>query len=416
MRKREELRDTADVVVVGGGVAGLSVARELGHRGLDVVIVERGQLGAEASHAAGGMLAPQSEADRDDSFFRLQCASRDLYPAFARALREETGHDIELDQTGTLYLALTDEDAAELERRLAWQRRAGLLVERLMTQEALALEPSLTPHLRFALRFPSDWQVENRRLMQALVASVRACGVRVWANAPVTSLQVEAGRIVGVKVLNGYVSAGAVVVAAGAWSSRIPFKIGKELATTASIAHPRVEPVRGQMLCFNSRGSFLQPPRFEHVVYTPRGYLVPRRDGRILAGSTTERVGFQKLVTVAGAQIILTNALDISPALAAVELRETWAGLRPCADDEWPLLGESGEVSGLFYATGHYRNGILLAPLTGELIAQLIIDGATTAQPDSGALSATAASLSPSWRDAFSPSRFRHTLAHSHGE
>ena len=421
MRKREEFRDAADVVVVGGGVAGLAVARELGQRGLTVVIVERGQPGEEASYAAGGMLAPQSEADGDDPFFQLQCAGRDLYPAFAESLRDETGYDIQLDRTGTLYLALTEEDAAELEKRYAWQARAGLSVERLTAEDALAVEPSLSPRLRFALRFPLDWQVENRWLVQALVASVKAHGVRVWANTPATALHVEDGRIVGVKVLNAYLTTGVVVVAAGAWSSRIPFTTssGEKLRTTFAPApheHPQVEPVRGQMLCFEPGGLFRQLPRHGHVVYTRRGYIVPRRDGRILAGSTTEHVGFRKMVTAGGVQTILTNALEISPALAGLELREMWAGLRPSAADEWPLIGASAEVRGLFYATGHYRNGILLAPLTGELIAGMIVEGAPATE--SGSRGNTATALLPTRLvDHFSPARFgRNALAYSHGE
>ena len=417
MRKREEFRDAADVVVVGGGVAGLAVARALGRRGLDVVVVERGQPGEEASHAAGGMLAPQSEADSDDPFFRLQCASRELYPAFAASLRDETGYDIELDRTGTLYLAFTEEDAAELEKRYAWQKRAGLCVERLTADEALALEPSLSDRLRFALRFPLDWQVENRRLVSALTASVKACGVRVWANAPATSLQTEDGRIVGVKVVNAYLATGIVVLAAGAWSSHIPFTTrgGEHLptATPAAHEHPQVEPVRGQMLCFEPRGSFLQLLRHGHVIYTRRGYLVPRRNGRLLAGSTTERVGFQKMVTAAGAQTILTNALEISPSLGELELREMWSGLRPRAADEWPVIGPSAEVRGLFYATGHYRNGILLAPLTGELVAGLI---AATAPPTELDKTNGAAVVAPRLLEEFSPARFSCPLAYTHGE
>jgi glycine oxidase len=417
MRNREEFRDSADVVVVGGGVAGLAVARELGHRGLDVVVVERGQPGEEASHAAGGMLAPQAEADRDDEFFRLQCAGRDLYPTFAQDLRDETGCDIELDRTGTLYLAFTEEDERELERRYEWQRRAGLCVERLTGEEALGLEPSLSARVRLALHFPLDWQVENRRLVIALLASSKASGVRVWANAPATALDVEAGCVVGVRVLNAYLSAPAVVMAAGAWSSRIPLVMPRGAGRPATVEsapheHPQIEPVRGQMLCFNPRGLSLQPLRHGHVVYTRRGYVVPRRDGRILAGSTTERVGFQKTVTAGGVQTILASALEISPALAGLELSEMWAGLRPAAADEWPVIGASREVRGLFYATGHYRNGILLAPLTGRLIAGLVADRADAAGPELyGALS-----LPPRTLEAFSPARFSQTLVHTHGE
>ena len=375
MRNREELIGTSDVVVIGGGVAGLAVARELGRRGLQATVLERGTFGAEASHAAAGMLAPQSEADRDDAFFRLQCASRDLYPAFAESLREETGIDIELDRTGTLYLAFTDEDEEELNQRHAWQTDAGLEVERLTTENARALEPSLSPRVRFALKFPLDWQVENRRLVEALTASLKNHGGGAWAGVAATALRVEADRVVGVETSHGYVSAGAVVVAAGAWTSRLPFSHapGKN-HSPVRFTHPGIEPVRGQMLCFNPQPSFLQLMRHGHVVYTRRGYIVPRRDGRLLAGSTTEHVGFQKQVTAGGVLSILSYALEIAPAIRDLELLDSWAGLRPKAVDEWPVLGASAEVGGLYYATGHYRNGILLAPITGESMADMIID------------------------------------------
>ncbi|MDQ5836629.1 MAG: FAD-dependent oxidoreductase, partial [Acidobacteriota bacterium] len=171
MRKSEQTR--ADVAVVGGGVAGLSAARELARRGLSVVVLEASEPGAEASGAAAGMLAPQSEADARDDFFELLCASREMYPAFAEALFEESGVCIELERTGTLYLAFTEEDEEEMGRRFAWQSGAGLEVERLSASEARTLEPRVSPRVRAALRFPRDWQVENRRLVGALEASLR---------------------------------------------------------------------------------------------------------------------------------------------------------------------------------------------------------------------------------------------------
>lgn len=406
MRNLKETGQTTDVIVVGGGVIGLAIARELGGRGLSVVVVERGRAGAEASHAAAGMLAPQSEADGDDAFFRLQCASRDLYPSFAVALAEESGIDVELDRTGTLYLALDAHDEAELERRFAWQKRAGLAVERLTTEEARLREPHVSPETRLALRFPSDWQVENRRLVAALVASVDARGGRTLTCTEAHSLRVEGGRATGVETSRGFLSAGAVVVAAGAWSSLLPMssdasqvasacdiqrdkRAGFDLASNSRATgteHPRIEPVRGQMLCFEAR-----PALVGHVVYSPRGYIVPRRDGRLLAGSTTEDAGYERRVTAAGVHAMAAHALEIAPAVGGLPFIEAWAGLRPRAEDEWPVVGASAGVRGLIYATGHYRNGILLAPLTGEAVAE-IVTGDTR----------------PTYRlEAFSPERFR---------
>src|SRR5256714_1831995 len=249
MRKSTEL--SADVAVVGGGVAGLSAARELGRRGLSVVIIESGLPGA-ASPAAAGMLAPQAEADGSDEMFELLCASREMYPAFAEQLREESGVDIELDRTGTLYLAFTEEDEEEASRRFAWQTRAGLEVERLRADEARELEPNVRPHVRAALRFPRDWQVENRRLMRALAASAERSGARVWRDTEARGVRVVAGRVEGVETPRGFLSAGAVVLAAGARTSRVPLVVSEREGAEAREefdSHPSVEPVRGQMLC-----------------------------------------------------------------------------------------------------------------------------------------------------------------------
>ena len=172
--------ESADSIVIGGGVIGLAIARSLALRGIKrITLVERATLGAEASHAAAGMLAPQAEADGADAFFDLACASRDLYPAFADELREETGMDIELERSGTLYLAFTEKDEEEIEHRYSWQRCAGLFVERLSADEARRLEPCISEEVRGALRFPLDTQVENRRLIAALSTSVEQHGVRL---------------------------------------------------------------------------------------------------------------------------------------------------------------------------------------------------------------------------------------------
>lgn len=359
------VHETADVVVIGGGVIGLAIARALALRGVKrVTLIERGQPGAEASFAAGGMLAPQAEADRADAFFQLACAARDLYPSFSEALLEETGTDIELERTGTLYLALTEEDEREIEHRYDWQRRAGLPVEKLSVDETLHLEPHVSPHVRGALRFPLDVQVENRRMCAALIASAEKHDVRLITDTQVQSLAIERGHVEGVKTLRGSVSAPVVVVACGAWSSFLD-------SSDKCVPPVSIEPVRGQMLCFEMKEARVA----RHVIYSPRGYIVPRRDGRLLAGTTTERVGFDKRVTCGGINAISTHALEIAPAINDLALVDAWSGLRPCAEDGWPVLGACAEVDGLFYATGHYRNGILLAPITGELIAEQITNG-----------------------------------------
>lgn len=372
--------ETADAVIVGGGVIGLAIARALARAGLQqVVLIERGRLGAEASHAAGGMLAAQAECDGPDDFLELACASRELYTEFAEALLEETGINIELDRTGTLYLAFTEEDERETEHRYRWQSEAGLPVERLTGGEARRLEPVVSEKALGALRFPLDWQVENRRLVVALSAAAERLGVTILTGLNVESLLIERSRVVGVKTARGRIHSPVVVVASGAWGSSL-------LIDDANRAAIQIEPVRGQMLCFEAR-----PPVARHVIYSPRGYLVPRMDGRVLAGSTTEHAGFDKRVTAGGAHAILGHALEIAPALEILPLVDAWAGLRPRAVDDLPVIGACTQTRGLFYALGHYRNGILLAPMTGELLADEITKGAR----------------SPLTK-AFTPERFQH--------
>ena len=357
--------ETADVVIIGGGVIGLAVARALALRGVgDVLLIERNSLGGESSSAAAGMLAPQAEANRAHEFFSLTCQSRDLYPAFASALLEETGIDIELDTTGTLYLAFTEHDADELERRYEWQTRAGLPIEKLSATAARELEPSIREDVRAALKFPLDTQVENRRLISALTSANEQLGVRMETGTAVTSLKIERDRVCGIETSRGFIASDSVVIAGGAWSSLLG-------AADKALPNLRIKPVRGQMLCFEAN-----PQIARHVIYGPRGYIVPRRDGRLLAGSTTEHAGFDKRVTASGIHSILSAALEISPRMASLPMTDSWAGLRPRAADTLPVLGPCAEITGVFYATGHYRNGILLAPLTGELIARAIVDKA----------------------------------------
>ncbi|MEK6279787.1 MAG: glycine oxidase ThiO [Acidobacteriota bacterium] len=372
-----QLKETVDVAIIGGGVIGLAVARSLGLRGLrNVLLIERTSFGAESSSAAAGMLAPQAEADGADDFFDFTCRSRDMYPAFAAALREETGIDIELDTTGTLYLAFTQDDVLELEKRYEWQAKAGLAVEEFGPETARLFEPCVAANLRAALRFPRDMQVENRRLISALASSNEQLGVSLETGTTVTSLRVERGRLAGIETSRGFVATENVVIATGAWTSEIAVTNGKGLGEAPSdkvLPSVRIEPVRGQMLCFESN-----PRICSHVIYSPRGYLVPRRDGRLLAGSTTEHAGFDKRVSAEGVHSIMSAALEISPQIGPLPIVDLWAGLRPRAADGLPVLGPCAEIGGLLYATGHYRNGILLAPITGELIADAIVDKAVS--------------------------------------
>lgn len=378
--KPSELARTADVIIIGGGIIGLSITRELARRGVrDVTLIERGELGQEASWAAGGILAPQVEADKANEFFQLACASRDRYSAFAEALSAETGIDVELDKTGALYLGFNSDDEREMRRRYEWQTRAGLELEWLMADEVPRLEPNISLELHCALLFPKDYQVDNRRLVKALIAANEKLGVKLVRNCEVRSLQIEKKRVIGVETSEGFIAAPVIVAAAGAWTSQLmPEQASSDL---------RIEPVRGQMVCFEA------PHLVRHVIYGSRGYLVPRRDGRLLAGSTSEHVGFDKRVTDDGVKSIMSMASQIAPALREFPVIDSWAGFRPHAADHLPVLGPDAEFENFFYATGHFRNGILLAPITAKLIADAIVNG-----------------VRPSLLERFSPNRF-HTAA-----
>ncbi|MBA2495359.1 MAG: glycine oxidase ThiO [Acidobacteria bacterium] len=352
-----------DVLIIGGGVIGLALARHLRRKGIKrVTILEKNQAcGMEASNAAAGMLAPQAETDNADDFFYFCRESRDLYPDFANELFTETNIDIKLDQSGTLYLAFTVNDSAEICRRFEWQKKASLKVERLTAADVRKAEPFVSPEVREALFFPKDWQVENRRLLTALQKFAELNQVQIIKNAEVKNLLKENGKVIGAETATGKIFGEKVILTTGAWTSLIKF--GENAPVFVQI-----KPIRGQMLSFQTAKRL-----FFRVIYSPRGYLVPRFDGRILVGATVEDAGFDKGVTAGGIDFLLGNALEIAPGLVDLEISEKWAGLRPFAMDGLPVLGDFPEVENLFVATAHFRNGILLAPLTAEIMADKIV-------------------------------------------
>lgn len=357
------MRNRPEILVVGGGVIGLGIARELSRAGVrGITIIERGHVGREASYAAAGMLAPNAECEVVDDFYRFCDESRRSYPEFAEKLLAETRIDIELDRSGTLYAAFSEADREHLALRYARQQAAGIPVERLSAGESLDLEPCLAASIRESLYFPTDWQVENRRLLAALTKFAVDNGIALTEGVGADSLVVDNGRVKGALVGGEPIFADATVLATGAWTSLI--KIGEGEMPF------RVRPIKGQMVSFQP-GSRV----FRRVIYSPRGYLVPRADGRILAGATVEDVGFDTSVTASATESLLASAVEIAPCLKGTEVAETWAGLRPSAADGLPIIGKIGGLEGLFVATAHYRNGILLAPLTGKLLAESIVNG-----------------------------------------
>ncbi|MEO7539877.1 MAG: glycine oxidase ThiO [Pyrinomonadaceae bacterium] len=353
---------SSDILIIGGGVIGLSIARELHKRGSrSICVVEKGITGRESSWAAAGMLGPQAEAEEFGELFDLCSASRDLYPKFAAELLDDTGIDIELERSGTLSLAFTDKDSAELMVRHRQQRDAGLNIELLSAEEVQKFEPCVSASVQMGLFFANDWQVENRRLVEALRRYAELNGIEIREHTYVNAVAVVDGRVTGVETDSGTIHAKNTVLATGAWTSLI--KLGHSEMPLA------VEPVRGQMISFRTR-----PGQFRHVISSRRGYLVPRVDGRVLAGSTTERVGFANEVTDEAFRELRQMASEISPFLND-EPEDAWSGLRPYSPDGYLLLGRLEGIEGLMIATAHYRNGILLAPLTAEIVASDLTDG-----------------------------------------
>jgi glycine oxidase len=360
----------SEVLIIGGGAIGMSIARELHRKGVrDITILEKQRCGEEASWAAAGMLSPQVDAESDDVFFQFCCESRNLYPAFADELLDETAVDIELDQTGTLSLAFDDHTSVELLRRYRFQKENGLAVENLSVNEILNLEPNVSPTVKSGLLFPNDWQVENRKLLSALRGYAELNGISIRENTRVDSLIVDGSRVAGARSLDAEYLGGTTILATGAWTSLIKIE--------QAVMPVKVEPVRGQIVCFRPEQKV-----FRHVIVGPKGYLVPRLDGRILAGSTSENVGFEKAATEAAAAALTAMSTEMVPVLSAARVADQWSGLRPFAADALPVIGGLNGLDDLTIATGHYRNGILLAPITANLVAELVVDRTRSNLPD----------------------------------
>ena len=347
-----------DVIVVGGGIIGCSIALRLAQSGLKVAVFERGRVGGEASRAAAGLLWPQVEAEGRGPFFDLCLRSRSMYRDFAALLTEASGIDVEYKDEGTLCVALSEEDEKENRLWSSWQADEGLAIEQMPADSIKEIEPAVTESAAGAVFIPGDHQVENRRLMDALDVAIRRAGVEVIEGEEVTGLLIERERATGIVCGTRRFHSGAVVVAAGSWSSRLldPLGLGVE-----------VIPARGQMIAVRHAR-----PLINRVLHSKNCYLVPRNDGRILIGATVEYVGFHKAVTVEGVTALLCAATEIVPSISDCEIIESWSGLRPDTPDHLPVIGESG-IRNLSLATGHFRNGILLAPVTAELITDSLI-------------------------------------------
>jgi glycine oxidase len=356
------VRSRPRVIIIGAGVIGLGIAWRLAGRA-DVTVFDRGKAGAGASHAAAGMLAACCEAEPgEEALVALGRESQARWPAFAEELCRASGIDVELRREGTLVLALTADDQAEIAHRLEFQRRLDLPLEWLSAAATRAREPHLAGKIAGALFSPQDHQVDNRKLAQALRVAAETAGVTIHEQRPVEEIVVRSGRACGAALEDGtVVAADIVLLAAGAWS--------RGIGGLPPDRRPPVRPVKGQMLALRMDAA---SPLLTHVLWAPGAYLVPRRDGRLIVGATVEEKGFDETITAGGMLTLLEAAWRAIPAVEELPIDEIWVGHRPGSRDDAPILGP-GPLESLFYATGHHRNGILLAPVTADAMARLIL-------------------------------------------
>jgi glycine oxidase len=351
------------VVVIGAGVIGLGIAWRLAGRAT-VTVFDRGKAGSGATHAAAGMLAACCEAEPgEEALVALGRESQARWPAFAEEIKLATGIDVELRDEGTLLLALTADDQATIAHHLEFQRRLNLPLEWLSAAATRAREPHLAGKIAGALFSPEDHQVDNRKLVRALRIAAESVGATICEDRPVKEVIVQGGRAKGIALEDGTIAAADIVVlAAGAWS--------RGIGGVPPDRRPPIRPVKGQMLALRMDAS---APLLSHVLWAPGVYLVPRRDGRLIVGGTVEEKGFDDTITAGGMLTLLEAAWRAIPAIEELPIDEVWVGHRPGSRDDAPILG-LGPLDGLFYATGHHRNGILLAPVTADAMARLILD------------------------------------------
>jgi glycine oxidase len=358
-------RSGYDAVVVGGGAIGLCCAWSIARRGGRVVVLERDAPPAGATRVAAGMLAPVGElAFGEPELLRMTLAAAERYPAFVAELEAASGVDCGFSQQGALHVALDRDEAAELRRIHELQRSLGLGAEWLAPRPCRELEPGLTPSFSGGVLAPGEGAIDPRRMTAALLAVLEAEGVEVRTGVEVREAVMEGGRLSGVRTGSGEeLRAGSVVLAAGAWSGVADW--------LPQDARPPVRPVKGQILELQALDG--EAP-CERIVASERIYLVPRPDGRLIVGATVEERGFDTAVTAGGVHELLREAYRLLPDVAEMELVEAMAGLRPGTPDNLPLVAP-GSLEGLVLACGHYRNGILLAPLAGDTVAELIAGG-----------------------------------------
>ncbi len=350
---------TFDAIIVGGGIIGGSLAFELATRKVSVLIIDRQVPGQEASWAAAGMLAPEPESAEDIHILPLASISLAIYPRFVQAIEEASGLPAQFRRDGTLKLYFGPDGKSERDRAATSQRDAGLAVELVSMTQARELEPSIATNAAAAAWLPYECSVDPRALTHATLTAAERNGVEFSRGTAVERALTRDGRCDGVVTAGETFHSKHVIIAAGCFSAGVD----------GMSRYASTSPVRGQIVA-------LQPAKDapKCVLRADHGYVVPRNDGRIIAGSTSENVGFEKQVTTEGIRQILRAATELAPSLASAVIVDAWSGLRPDTPDHLPILGPT-DIEGLWIATGHYRNGILLAPGTARVMGEWIVDG-----------------------------------------
>ena len=367
------MRKTFDAVIAGGGLIGGAIALELALAGLRVAIFEQVEPGREASWAGAGILSPAPEGPSTIPLVPLGKASMALYPDFVARVEEISGLDVGFRPKGTVEALFSRDAARELSTHIALHHGWGLKADAISAEEARELEPSLSEELEAAVLRPEEASVDNRVLTQAVLNAARKSGAEIFNHRQVQGIWREGHRCAGLLFSQEKVSANWTVLAAGCFSANIK----------GADSYAPVRPAKGQMISLRAAET-----KIERVLWSDKIYLVPRNDGRILAGATVEYAGFDRNVTAGGLEKILNGAIELAPGLAHARVEESWAGLRPDSPDHLPILGPV-DIEGLLLATGHFRSGILLAPITALLIREWV----------------TQQRVSVDW-DRFSPLRF----------
>ena len=346
-----------DVVIAGGGVIGGSIALELAEAGMKVGLYDAREPGREASWASAGMISPAPESPAMIPYMPISLGSVALYPEFIRRVEGVTGKNVGYRRSGALDAILAGNVQEELSTIIALQHGVGLRAEALSAEQARELEPALTEEIEAAIFRPDEASLDNRVFTDAVLEAARIKGARIFAGNGAAAVWREGQRSKGLILQQGRVEAKWTIIAAGCFSARIE----------GAAPYAPVFPAKGQMLALRCESVSLR-----HVLWVDHTYLVPRNDGRIIAGSTIERTGFDHDVTAGGIQKILGGALRLVPALEKARIEETWAGLRPDSPDHLPIIGPT-DIEGLLVATGHFRSGILLAPITARLIGEWVM-------------------------------------------